>query len=348
MAVVAGVVGAGFASGREAAVFFAPYGGWGTAGIGLTVLLVGRAASRPTRSLSVPFGSVWCLLVWATLATTLAAGGEILRQLLGWPVVRGSAALALLAAAAPGGTGTRRWQGVTVLLLTGAILLVGGAAWRHGGLLNQTTPGRWAALPGIASVGEAGWPGAAPAWAPRVLRGVEGRGGGRAPLTALTMALLYASYTSALVMGGLGPGPGDRRAPSWLGAALVGALLVVMAGALRRWEEAGRAPLPMLAVAAGWSGGAAQAYAWLLWVAAANSAVANARALAERLAALPGGPAVARAGVTLLAWASSSLGFATLVGTVYPLLGWAWLPVVLGLAGDGGPRRPCCPRERGI
>ncbi|MDI6871648.1 MAG: hypothetical protein QME79_09895, partial [Bacillota bacterium] len=246
----AGVVGAGFASGREAAVFFAPYGVWGLVGLALAVLLAGRTASRPLRVLAAPWQSAWLLLLWVTLAATLAAGGEVLHHLLGWPVEAGAATLGALAAAVPGRAGVQRLQGATVLLLAGAILLVGGAAGARAGA-GLGSVERWAFLPGIAAAETA-----------------------RGPLGALLAALLYASYTSALMTGGANAG-GGRRPDAWPGATLVGLLLTVMVRALHCSPGAGRAPLPMLAVAAGWGAGAARAYACLLGVAAANAALAT-------------------------------------------------------------------------
>lgn len=313
LAAVAGVVGAGFASGREAAAFFAAHGGWGLVGVALTTLLLGRTAARPPRRLPAALQTVWLLLVWVTLAATLAVGGEVLYRLTGCPVNAGAGLVAVLAVLAPGRGGSRRWQGVTVALLSGAILLVGGTAWRGTGGSEEMAIGR-----------EGGW-----------------RSPG--PLPALLSALPYASYSSALVAGGMAPGLPRGRGGAWGGAALVGVLLLVMTLALHRWRAALAAPLPMLAVAAaGWGAGAAWAYGWVLWVAAANAAVANTRALGERLAGVRGNATGARTAVVLLAWVASSLGFVTLVGAIYPLLGWAWLPALVLPGGpglSGGPGR---------
>jgi uncharacterized membrane protein YkvI len=347
LAAAAGVVGAGFASGQEAAVFFVPYGGWGVAGLVLAVSLMGWAASRPVRPLLAPWHTIWLLLLWVTLAATLAAGGEVVHQLTGWPVAAGAAGMGALAAVVPGRAGARRIQGVTVLFLAAAILLVGGAAasrpWPGAG--DGAGPnGRWTALPGIAAAGLDGGLGRREVLAPRKngapRGGREAGKGSSEPLGALLAALLYASYSSALLAGGVAGG--GRRRDAWSAAALVGILLAVMSGALLRSPAAERAALPMLAVAGSWGSGPALAYAWLLGVAAANSALATTRALGSGLAALPGGPPAARLAVALLAWAASSLGLAELVGRVYPLLGWAWLPALLSRG------RPCAPAERRI
>ncbi|MGE5553864.1 MAG: hypothetical protein ACM3XZ_08095 [Betaproteobacteria bacterium] len=339
LAPAAGAVGAGFASGREAAAFFAPYGGWGLVAIPLVVLLVGQAASRPPRPLPAPLRSVGLLLLWTTLAATLAAGGEILSHLAGWSAPVGAAGLGVLAAVLPGQAGTRRTQAVTVLLLAGAILLVGGAAGARPGS-GAAKADRWAALPGIANVEAAPWPEALAILAPVGAFRRESGGALPPPLAATLAAVLYASYTSALVAGGMPDEP--RGGGAWPAAALIGALLAVMVIALHRSPVVREAALPMLALAADQGARFAKAYAYLLGAAAANAAVANARALGDSLAGLLGGPTMARWVAVLLAWAASALGFARLVGTVYPLLGWAWLPALLGQG------RPCTPHKQGI
>lgn len=363
LALAAGVIGAGFASGREAAVFFAPHGLWGLAGVVFTACLIGRSLARPSQRLPDAFQVIWYSLLWVTLSATLAAEGEVLRHLAGWPVSSGAGLLSLLAAAAPGGDALRRWQSIAVPVLAGAILLAGAAAW-WGGVEATVPEERWAVLPGIGEAGPARFSGTLPAVGPPrggpgqevpVPAGSAVRAGspvsaGAAACEALLSALLYGSYTSAL-MGGAAESSratgGRCSRGGWAGAALagaglVGSLLAVMWAALNCCAPAMAAPLPMLALAGRWSRGAADGYAWLLGVAAANAAVANAQALADRLAGVVGGPRRARLLVVLSAFAASSFGFAGLVGRVYPLLGWAWLPVALGVVGHPpglAPRR---------
>ncbi|MGE5509408.1 MAG: hypothetical protein ACM3RP_13145 [Chitinophagales bacterium] len=330
LALIAGVVGAGFASGREAAVFFAPFGGWGVVGVGLTALIIAGSASRPARRMPAPWAVLRLLLVWTTLAVILAAGGEVFRHLAGWPAIVGSTGLAALAIVAPTGVKGRQAQGLLVGILGAAVLTVSGAAWRWG-LPPLDVRASWPTLPGISSARLPTLSGVLPAW--------SGSAGAARPLAALTAALLYASYTSALVAG---EGPRERaatfknRAYTYLGAAVIGGLLAAMSATVARWGTL-EAPLPMVAVAKGLGTWAGVGYAWLLGIAAANSAVANAGVLSRRLAPVFGGERRARLAVTLLALAASLLGFANLVGRVYPALGWAWLPAALGLVDGGRP-----------
>lgn len=339
-ALAAGVVGAGFASGREAAVFFAPFGLWGMVGVALTTWLMGRAVCRPAGFLPPFFEAVWQLLTWVTLAATLAAGGEILHHLVDWPVPAGAGLLGCLAVIAPRREGIRRWQGATVLLLAAAILAVGGSAWTRRGLAPRLGE-RWTGLPGMADSGPVTLPPVVPAAGLPRGRGLETV---RQPLEAALSALLYASYASALMTGGRAPRPKDAGAASWASATLVGSLLLVMAGAVIRLEGIAGAPLPMLEVARRSGQGTARLYAWVLGVAATNSATATAASLGNRLARLLGGPGPARLFVVLSAWVASLAGLGALVGKAYPLLGWAWLPVTLGLVGC--PPRACPPKTQ--
>jgi hypothetical protein len=264
--------------------------------------------------------------------------------------MRGAGAFALLAALAPAGGAVRRWQALAVVLLAAAILLVGGAGWKG----RSAGPRRvvaatakagpaaeeWPVLPGIGAAGlgweSKSWPanGAAPATgrgpfgvpAPR-----PGEGGGRLALPGLLASLLYASYTSALLVGNQASAaqPGEAF---WLAPGVVGFLLLVMVGAIGRSDVARDAPLPMVAVAAAGGPQWAGAYAALLGLAAANAAVANARVLGEAWSPWSRGLFRARVAVTASAWMVACLGFSRLVGVVYPLLGWAWLPALLWLA----------------
>lgn len=329
----AGVIGAGFASGREAAVFFVAYGKWGWVGLTLTMLVVGLASSRPAHGLSPYLQVVWLLLLWTTLAATLAAAGELLKHLLGWPAPLGSALTTLLAAAPGPRPASARAQALTVVVLATAILLTAGLSCRLAPGSAAAVLPHAPALPGIAPV-ERAFPS---------IPAVGGRVPGPSPLRALRAALLYASYTSALLAAGLPAGALVRRRAAWVATALVGLLSAAMTAALHHSPGSAAHALPMLAVAAAWQAWAGQAYAWLLWLAAVNAAAANARALGGRLA----GPArsnAARGWVAGLAWAASTLGFGALVDAVYPALGLGWLPALLrGVAGRRPPRL-CGPR----
>jgi uncharacterized membrane protein YkvI len=291
--------------------------------VGLTALIVVRATTGPSRPLAGAWDVLRLLLIWTTLATILAAGGEVIRHLTRWPTVVGSTMLAALAAVLPSGVRGRRVQGGLVALLGVAVLCVSAAAWRLG-LPPLEVRAEWPVLPSIGSATLPGRAGDLPA-------GADFAAPGR-PLTALMAAMLYASYTSALVEGveaRAGAADARRATSAYLAAAVIAGLLAAMSVTVARWGTI-EAPLPMLAVACGLGSGVAGLYAWLLGVAAANSAVANAGLLSRRLAAVCGGERRARLLVTLLALAASLLGFANLVGWLYPALGWAWLPAALG------------------
>ena len=343
---VSAVVGAGFASGREAFHFFAAYGGRGLIGAAvagalfsaLGALALHRVVSRGHRHGGDLFRDVCgprlgCLVdhisllgFLLVLAAVLSAAGALGRLLFTWPLWLGSAAFtAGLAAAGLGGR--RVFVGVNLVATPGLLLALLALA--------------------VAAAGRGGPPRLAPAGPPF-------------PPWPLA-AVLYVGYNLTLAVAGLcaaiGSPLGARDAATGgaVGGALLGILCLAVVTALLPLSAAGLSDpghLPLAAALADpwWR---LLAYPLLLVAALWTTGSAAAFALAQRL--VPGAPNRAAAVAPLLALPAALPGLTWLVGAGYPILGYAGLPLLGGIAllpwRTGGPhaasRRGTIGRRRG-
>ncbi|MDO4239413.1 hypothetical protein [Micrococcus sp.] len=327
-------IGAGYASGQEILQYFVSFGFWGGTGalmiagalfFGLSVIVL-RLAQRlrttdihrivnPTSS-RVPtvFADV-CITasLLGTLVIMLAGAGTVLQTGFGLPPLAGALLMAAVCVVTvlAGISGLVRVQGIVVPLII--LVAVSVAVW---GLMN---PGP--AVDDVASLVNSSpmineW------W-------VSG--------------ILYVAFNFQLAYAVLSPIGQESSSPTRTlvaGAALGAGGLVVMAGAIMFAMGAhatliGRADLPMVELAAMIGGGVAVVYTVILLLAQFTTAVSCLYGGVERLKML--GPlrripgwliAVATAVVATLL---SSVGFSDLVGTVYPVLGYAGMVIIVML-----------------
>jgi uncharacterized membrane protein YkvI len=323
---VGGVVGAGFASGREVLQFFAAYGRFGLAGAALaggllgwigariltTAVRVGAAEHRTLflhlfgRRLGWAMDQITTASIFVGLGAVLAGAGSLLNEQLGWPPILGAAAFALLVGAVLM-AGIRGLLGANLALAPGIVLyiLAAGAAALH-----------------------------RPEWAPALAAAVPD------PHLAVggwyVGATLYAAYNAllaAVALSAAAPALASTaaaRRAGWAGGATLGILaLAATVAVLPAYGRLAPEPVPLLEVARadgpGWLG----AYLLMLWAALLTTALASAYALGARL----GGPGAGARRVTLLGLAAalplSVVGFTALVRWAYPAMGYAGL-VLLG------------------
>jgi uncharacterized membrane protein YkvI len=320
---VSAVVGAGFASGREAFHFFASYGARGLLGAvvagalfsALGALALARVVSHGHRHGGDLFRDL-CgpRLGWLVdrisllgfvlvLAAVLSAAGALGHLLFGWPPWLGSGVFSAALAAA--GLGGRRLFVTINLIATPGLLLALLA-------LAVATVGR-PDLPRTAVVGPI-----FPPW----------------PLAAV----LYVGYNLTLAVAGLcaaiGAPLGTREAATGgaVGGALLGVLCLAVVTALLPLSapgapDPGHLPLSAALTDPWWR---LYAYPLLLVAALWTTGSAAAFAVAQRLA--PAAPTRAAAVAPLLALPAALPGLTWLVGAGYPILGYAGLPLLGGIA----------------
>lgn len=322
------VVGAGFATGQEVFRFFSHYGAVGTWGLalatagfayfGMLTLRLGaatgarshveviRAALGPRIGALVD--SVVTFFLFAGLAVMLAGSGAVFYE--HWHLSRllGTVVMAVLTV----GTVLLGLRGVVASISAVApVLLVSVLAISLGTVL-QAGPGRVAWYrPDLA---------AAPVW----------------PLAAL----LYVSYNLILataVLAPLGAQAGEgavlRRGGFWGGVALgVGALAIHLA-LVAGLPESAAFEVPMLHLARRFPAWVQMGYSLVLWAEVFTTAVSSLYGLVARLTR----PEVKQhrlwvVGLTAMAWLTSQMGFSTMVAVIYPLVGYAGLLLLGGLA----------------
>ena len=318
-AVVACLIGAGFASGQEVLQFFTAYGPVrGLCGAALACALLGGAAAAMLSDAGQGGGFTrWCgprlgrLLGWASPAVLfgvytvmLAGAGALLQSGFGLPAAAGRAGMCAAVL-------------VTVLAGLGRMTDILG---RAGPLI--------AAFVAAAGVGA-------------LLRGPTGQ-----PLPALpapparswwAAALVYAGYNLYLLapflqaLAGRLPGQKPARRAAWLGCGIFGAALALMHLAFCLAPESLADPAPTVALVRGlWPWAAAAAVPMLL----AGVYTTAAPLLFGICGALPGRLARSRTAVLavgLAGLAGSALPFGRLVGALYPAIGWLGLILAAGV-----------------
>lgn len=321
------VVGAGFASGQEILRFFTLFGRHGIWGIALATALFALAgvatmrlgaavAARSHRDVLVALGgggfggladAVVTGFLFAGTGVMMAGAGAIAGEQFGLPPWVGSLALAVatLLTVLLGLVGVVRATAVVVPALIGGVVALTGYA-----LLEPP--------PAPAPAGAAVATPAAPWW--------------------WLAAVLYASYNGVLalsVLAPLGRETQDARLQIIGGAAGAAALgltaMLIHQAMYRQLGTVAAFEVPLLEVARRQSPLAGMGYALVLLAEIYTTAVAGLYGVTARLAP-EGGSAYrwACVGLTAAAFALSRLGFADLVGTLYPLAGYLGIPV-LGL-----------------
>lgn len=338
-ALIASVIGAGFASGQEHLQYFVVFGAPGYAGLALSgaLMVLGgglflhTAQMHRTRShrellqavgLGPAVAAMDFLLsaaMLAALSVMLAGGGALGTTLWSAHPLVGSLLLAA-ATAAIVALDLERMLDVNTLLTA---ILVGLIAVVALGVASQETAGELSP-PQATGLAPQGWVPHGWVWA----------------------ALLYTSYNltfSFPVFAALGAditGPKD----AWLAGVAGGLCLWLLGiGVFAAVAYVGRhgvpGELPMMAAAELLGRGYRAAYAVGVWLALLTTAVADAFALARRFAAWTGVPAT-RLGPALVALAVpiAQLGFSHLVATAYPLVGYLGAGCLLATALHWGRR----------
>ncbi|MFZ3173005.1 MAG: hypothetical protein WA118_13630 [Carboxydocellales bacterium] len=323
------VVGAGFASGQEILQFFTAFGGWGLPGIIITTLgfsclgyfilyLGHRFQTSSHQSIFLHtcgplmgrfIDGMVTLFLFGAIVVMLAGVGAIFQEHLGLPASWGVLVTMLLSlfTVIYGLPGVMTANSIIIPFMVILILGISAHSLNYHDVLFS---GQNLASPELA---------AAPHW--------------------LLAALLYLSYNLILsvpVLASMG-----KQAPSirvlWRGA-LIGALglgllsLMLTLVQLAHFPEITHYQVPMLFVVQPYSKALQTSFALVLWAEIFTTLIANLYGFAIRLSQLKGWSYQKTAASSLLVAASlSGIGFSTLVGTVYPLLGYAGLIFLLGL-----------------
>lgn len=330
---IGAVVGGGFASGREMFQFFAAHGTqglWGAALAGILFAAAGAIALRRIavqghrhcgallrdvcgRWLGAALDGVATVGFLVALAAVVSAAGALGTLLLRWPRWAGSVSFAIpLAAVSLGGRAA--YIRANLIAATGLIAAVG--------FLAAHAVGLWISGP-------------VPPIAPRPAVG---------PPWALA-AVLYVGYNLLLGIAGLcaaadDVGPRDAGWGGVLGGGILGLLTMALTFVLLSAGGSAGAPgeLPLAsAIAHPWW--TSVVFPALLLLALWTTGAAAAQGLGQRLQ--PGRPGPTAAAAVAAALPIALLGLTILVGTAYPALGYAGLPLLIGLATV--PWRPAAP-----
>lgn len=315
------VVGAGFASGQEVMQFFAFFGGNGFWGIlmatflfcffGVIVLELGRSLSASSyreildhscgRTLGWAMDVVVTLFLLGGLSVMLAGAGAVFAGQLGLPYALGTVSTAVLTflTILYGMRGIMEANSLIVPVLVAVVVTLTAGALLVGG------PGTSDVPPNPSR------PGAGLNW--------------------LVAAWIYVAYNLLLSLGVLAPMGreiGNRQAlilGGIAGGLVLGLLLLVINLALLvQFPEAKSAEVPMLLIARQYPVWMQLIFSGILWGEIYTTAIASAYGFAQRVAGDSkwSYPLVAAATVAL-AWVASRFGFSVLVGTLYPLFGYA-------------------------
>lgn len=327
-------IGAGYASGNEILQYFVSFGLWGGAGalviVGALFFLLSaivlRMAQRlrttdihrlvnPTTSRIPTWFADLCITasLLGTLVIMLAGAGAAVQTSFGVPALVGSLlmAAACVLTVLAGISELVRVQGVVVPLI---IVVAVGVAWW--GLAHPGAPVQDVAELVTSSPLINQW------WVSGIL------------YVAFNFQLAYA------VLAPIGRESSSSGRSLVAGAGLGAVGLVVMAGAIMAALTAhaqliGRAELPMVELAAMIGGWTAVVYTAVLLLAQFTTAVSCLYGGVERIGLLaplrrvPGW--VIAVATALAATLLSSVGFSDLVGTVYPVLGYAGIVIVVML-----------------
>lgn len=314
------VIGAGFASGQELLQFFVPYGFRGVMGALLAGLVLGWAGGDLLRATGGRQG-------YHDLLASLL-GPRAGRLLAGWMNLFFFLGLSIMFAA--GGTlfrlqlGLPFWLGTCLSWLTVVVTVLG----RARGIMafnSLLAPPLCAAVLLLSLAGlVARAPADLPFPSPNPLTG------GNWALAAL----LYASYNlvlGAAVLTGLRVDVRKGRQGAWAGGLMLGILAALAVQALLLNPGVLDREIPFLGFASRYRAGGL-AFALVLWAAILTTAVADAFGLAGDLERRGHTWAWSVLAPTLLALPLAAVGFQQLVAGVYPLLGYAGLPLLGGLA----------------
>lgn len=278
---VGAVVGAGLASGREIASFFARYGGWGYIGILLAVGMLLFLADVPLPS---AWPGRWPGKLWNALLTLLlvATGGAMLS---------GAGEVAALTMPIHGAY----WIGLLATLLLAWLLAcrtTAGLAW-----VSKILLGVLALLIGIAFT-----------LPPMKAVSIEQP----SPVQALLRGLTYGGFNAALqwpIMQALSASAGERRRTVWLAGLLIMMLLIMGNALLLRHPALLGEPMPFLRLMSGLGKPGYYLGTVSLYFAILSTLTACLRGLQ--------GSVLSVAGILLV----SLLGFTGVVEVTYPLLG---------------------------
>ncbi|HHW71801.1 MAG TPA: hypothetical protein GX393_01060 [Firmicutes bacterium] len=322
---VAGLIGAGFASGQELAVFFVSYGRagilgaiWAAALLCMGTHLILRSCSRHrVSSYGQLFQKVeprwsWALdLLYAVFllvgtSVMLAGIAASVGSKLAGSAARLASALLVYAVLQAGVKGVLRVSGWIAPVLTFGLCAAS--------LLRlKQAPLAWAEL---------GAPGGLQA--------------------ALEAGTLYACYNLGFAMSFLAAShqylntKGQRWALALVGSGALGLTMLLLCLALSTLppQELGDA-FPLIHLVEAWGTGARRLYAVLLWCAMFSTAVANSLALGRRVGELKGVSWPTAAAISVGApFALSHFGFTWLVRMAYPALGLAGLWLLARLLWD--------------
>lgn len=331
-AVVACLIGAGFASGQEVVQFFSLYGGLrGAMGACLACLVLAAACSWMLGDAAGgPVFVRWC----GRPAGALLQGAAPL-FLFGVYAVMLSGAGAMLETA----SGLPAWLGRT-LMLAATLATVWGGLTRMTDLLGRLGPliaafavgtGAAALIRGIPAVQ------APPALPP--------------PARSWWMAaLIYAGYNFYLLvpflqgMGQTVKGRGEARRTALTACGIFGAALLLLHGGLTLCPGTMASPAPAVALAAAlWPQAAWAALPVLL-----AGVYTTAAPLLFGVSGCLGGSRRAVLGAALAGWACSALPFDRLVGGFFPVIGWFGLAMIAcrALTGAGRLLRPLLFRKK--
>ncbi|MCL2544842.1 MAG: hypothetical protein FWE77_02860 [Clostridia bacterium] len=320
LALAGAVIGAGFASGREVMRFFAQYGGWGYAGVALAAAAMGALALR--------------IMGLAAAGGSRSFGG-LCRSLLGRA---GGAAGSALFVALLAVTGAAMLSGAGEL--AALVLPVGPAyALGYGGMLLCALCVALYGMNGLALCGGALVPLCCCLYVPLIALPPANEGvllAPAAPWQAAPMALSYAALNIALAAGLLcesGPGlcPAERRGAALTGAGILGALLALAAVALGRGPgELRTAALPMVAFASRLGKAGFYLSAGVLGLAMLSTLATALRSLFLQMPA-GWGERWRWAAPCAGCFALGLLGFDSLIGAVYPALGWCAAALIVAL-----------------
>jgi uncharacterized membrane protein YkvI len=329
------VVGAGFASGQEHLHFFVGFSSKGNLGVllaGLLFIVFGvlladlasrHGTSSPEELLALVAGRAlvraldWLLTVFmfCSLCIMLSGSGALFREQAGLAAELGMAitAAVTLIASTRGAAGLLSINALLAPLLLGVPVTVAAISLIRAGC---------GVLP------------------PPYVRAAE-RASGNLLLPAWPVSsVVYVSYNLLLAFAAfasMGEELEDTRTAR-RGAALGGAVLLIFLAAIHvtlmlHGEEVWRTEVPMLLAASRLGAAFRLAYSAVLWVAMITTAAAGGFAMSRRLAKrLRVSQQTLAAVVTLAAALVARIGFARLVGRVYPAFGYLGLPLVLGLA----------------
>ncbi len=305
LAYAGAVVGAGFASGQEIYQFFSRHGTAGAVGVlaaGVGFAVLGALALAAGASGTTNFEALLHSLYPRSAVGILSLGGTLF---LG---------IGLVVVTAAAGQAVQDVTGLNAHLMALASLI--GILWVARRGADGVMRASWILVPLLLVI----------AVAVALLspgRTVAAGAGGW-----WVSAGLYVSYnlfTGLMVLLGLGPRLAHRREAWWaagIGAALLTATALVLHRAVLAMDFIGA--FPLLDAAHRLGGLWPLLYAAALYAALFTTGVSEAFALSERFGA--------KAWVALLAWPASWMGFAVLVGGLYPVMGALavlfWLPLL--------------------